>query len=336
MTSLIFHEQPVAVMTELIPHPLAQLFPRPSKEEYSQLKESIGKVGLLEEIVTTDEPDPRIIDGITRYTACKELGVPIKTKTIKGDEAYLRDYVYNKNVHRRRLTDDQKIAISALFYPNLAKESEKAKEATELSGKTADGIPVTKSGTSVDIDCSPPKRDIQAKHARSTAGKLATAAGVSERKAVQAITLFKADPALLEEVASGNKSLGSAVKAVAPKVPKPRRSTLERREQEKRIKTKPFKDLYSKIQTGEMTLDDALAAMVNRERIESQGATKNLEKNRKYYFQELFHFDSTQTPADIAKQFLSRSCIKSWPSDEIKQRLQRFNAVVTAILQLLP
>jgi hypothetical protein len=144
-----------------------------------------------------NETPPRIVDGITRSTICTELGVPIETITLSQlgfdnvDDSFIRDYIYNVNIHRRVLTNDQKVAVTARFYPDLAKEAEQKKSESLIKATAASPVN-KKDGEHVDIERSP--RDIQAKHANSTVGKMAKMAGVSERKASQAVAVFKADP----------------------------------------------------------------------------------------------------------------------------------------------
>jgi hypothetical protein len=71
----------------------------------------------------------------------------------------------------------------------------------------------------VDLISSPPKeRDIEAKHANSTAGLVAQKANVSEYMAAQALTVGQY-PEISVEVISGKKRLCDAVKEVPRKRP---------------------------------------------------------------------------------------------------------------------
>jgi hypothetical protein len=133
----------------------------------------------------------------------------IAFRDVKGQNTDLTEeqFIYDTNVHRRHLTDDQKAVLTAEFAPYFKREAEKRKAETQFAGKTPDGMPVRNSGSVVDMISSPPKeRDIQAKHANSTAGLVADKADVSEYKATQALAVAQYPESRLRSLAEKSVS----------------------------------------------------------------------------------------------------------------------------------
>ena len=62
------------------------LIPALSINEYELLKESISENGLLDSIVVNQQEV--ILDGVHRYLACKELGIPIKSITRQFNRSF--------------------------------------------------------------------------------------------------------------------------------------------------------------------------------------------------------------------------------------------------------
>lgn len=91
-------------------HPFAEMMPRMSEEEFTDLKKSIAQYGQRELIVTYKDT---IIDGRHRWDACFELGIEPKTTEYEGpeDEASLLAFVLDLNVNRRHLSNEQKREI---------------------------------------------------------------------------------------------------------------------------------------------------------------------------------------------------------------------------------
>lgn len=93
-------------------HPVSKIFPLMSKAEFTRLKEDIEANGLREPIWL--HPDGRIIDGRNRYLACLDVGVELKT--VVWDEAVHGDlisFVLSHNLHRRQLTQKQRVLLAA-------------------------------------------------------------------------------------------------------------------------------------------------------------------------------------------------------------------------------
>jgi ParB-like chromosome segregation protein Spo0J len=203
-------------------HPLADRFPKMPEKDFEDLKESIRKYGLFESIVVNK--DGQILDGRHRYRAITDLGknpcryIANFEEIRSNDDLTEEQFIYDSNIHRRHLTDDQRVMLAAEFAPYFRKEGEERK-AEGLAKATAASPHTGKPTEYVDTNSSPSTpRDIQAKHAASTVGKVAEKADVSEYKASQALKVA-AHPEISGEVISGEKSLSAAVKEVAPKRP---------------------------------------------------------------------------------------------------------------------
>jgi ParB-like chromosome segregation protein Spo0J len=87
-------------------------FPRPTKEQYEALKNSIAVHGLQTPIEVNE--DLEVLDGYSRLSVLKELGIQ-KAKVVvkrfkdKTEESW---YVYSKNAIRRDLNTWQKIVAT--------------------------------------------------------------------------------------------------------------------------------------------------------------------------------------------------------------------------------
>ena len=199
-------------------HPAAELFPMipAGSEDFNSLVESIATEGLRDPIVMHDGV---LVDGRNRLAACKAANVDPRfvqwRDVARGDD--LTGWIFAKNYHRRHLSPDQKVAVHAAFNRyELEERAAKAKAAALTPGN-----PAEKRGSIVDPNSGPRKnRDTNAKNARSTTGKIASAAGVSRHKAAQAVALDKAaqtNPdakAAQEAVIAGTMKLPEAIKKV--------------------------------------------------------------------------------------------------------------------------
>jgi len=90
-------------------HPLAELFPKMTDEEFNDLVMSIEENGLREPIWLSR--DGRVLDGRHRYLACCELGIEPETRTFDGDDEL--QFVLDLNLNRRHLTTSQRALIAA-------------------------------------------------------------------------------------------------------------------------------------------------------------------------------------------------------------------------------
>src|SRR5258708_4543526 len=121
-------------------HPLAQKFPALSCEEFSALKSSIAKNGLLEPITINDRGE--ILDGRHRYRACVELGITPSLVLFNALQSSAPDqqlseerFIYDVNVERRHLTAAQKAVLALQFLPFVRKEAKARQEAARLIRK---------------------------------------------------------------------------------------------------------------------------------------------------------------------------------------------------------
>ncbi len=110
MEKLIINKQYLAIV------------PRPSDEDYEDLKDSMSKNGQLVSIIINEKNE--IIDGHTRYQICNELMITPKTvvKKFKKKEEELL-YVISLNFQRRHLTVFQKVEAILPFYEELHQQA---------------------------------------------------------------------------------------------------------------------------------------------------------------------------------------------------------------------
>jgi hypothetical protein len=90
-------------------HPVAELFPLMSDEEYEGLKDDIRENGQRERIVLWCD---KIIDGRNRLRACVELGFTPEYQTLCDASDPLK-YVISHNLHRRHLKEGQRAMVAA-------------------------------------------------------------------------------------------------------------------------------------------------------------------------------------------------------------------------------
>jgi ParB-like chromosome segregation protein Spo0J len=92
-------------------HPLANIFPLLTGEEFAGMVADIEQKGLIENIILT--PDRLILEGRNRYRACLEAGVDPKFETTREPQESWLSFIISKNVHRRHLTASQRAAVAA-------------------------------------------------------------------------------------------------------------------------------------------------------------------------------------------------------------------------------
>jgi hypothetical protein len=207
--------EPEHVLGPLTIHPLAEKFPALSDSDYQKLKASIAAYGVFDHIVINEKN--QILDGRHRWKACVELGVVPLATTLRILQEFATEplseeqFIYDSNIHRRHLTDDQRVMLATAFAPFFRKEGEKAKKEGNRKGGKSD----PKSGPSK-------KRDIKTKKANSTVGKVAAKVGVSIHKAEQANMVEQHAPELTSAVTSGEMPLKDAAKKATEKKAKPK------------------------------------------------------------------------------------------------------------------
>lgn len=103
-------------MTTYELHPLADIIPEASPEDFAALVESIRAVGQIEPIRLWDG---RVIDGRHRLRACEQLGIEPVLRVVSpeeaggGTDAGLLAYVLALNINRRHATTSQRAIAAA-------------------------------------------------------------------------------------------------------------------------------------------------------------------------------------------------------------------------------
>jgi len=100
-------------------HRLADVVPPMTGEEYAGLKADIKAHGLREPITLYEG---KILDGKHRYRACRELGIPVKTRTLESLNGSPIEYIISENVKRRHLTTGQRAALALELRPLVERE----------------------------------------------------------------------------------------------------------------------------------------------------------------------------------------------------------------------
>jgi ParB-like nuclease family protein len=116
-------------------HPLANLLPPMTDEEFNDLVADIKKNGLIEPITIYED---KILEGRHRYKACEKLGGMkyfSTPHTYRGDDPL--GYVMAKNVHRRHLTPKQRReVIAAALKMNPEKSNREIAKSVKQDHKT--------------------------------------------------------------------------------------------------------------------------------------------------------------------------------------------------------
>ena len=97
-------------MTTYEAHELALVFPPMSEPEFAAFKEDIREQGQQESIVLYEG---KILDGLHRYRACRELGREPRVVRFEGNPRAAAQLVLGRNFHRRHLTTSQRALIAA-------------------------------------------------------------------------------------------------------------------------------------------------------------------------------------------------------------------------------
>lgn len=192
-------------------HPAAMAFPRMPKSDYDELKADIAANGIRIPILLNKKKDT-ILDGRNRIAAAFDLKLPdaqVPIEVFGGDDDDAVKEIVSRNIMRRNLTDEQRVALLAkLIGPAIEAEADASKKA----GPKAKG-----------------------KGAGDSAIKLAKIAKTSQNKARAALITAKS-PKDLDSVIAGKTKLSEAKKnaqakvgkrASKPKAAKPLRERVE-------------------------------------------------------------------------------------------------------------
>jgi hypothetical protein len=188
-------------------HPLAELIPSMTPEEFADLRADIEANGLLSSITVFED---KILDGRHRYRACAELGVEPRFEDFEGEEP--ARFVISLNLKRRNLSKSQLAMTAAEFLPALEAEARKKQvEAGKNFGRGMDSSVQNRAELS---DEGRSARDGRA------ASEAAALTGASARYVSAAKRVAEVDPVLAEKVKTGDVSLDAAEKQVADRSPR--------------------------------------------------------------------------------------------------------------------
>lgn len=192
-------------------HWAAKLFLQLSGSEYEEFKADIEKRGVLQPILVKGNV---LLDGRNRLRACTELGIEPPIEQYQGNDEVAE--IFARNILRRHLTRDQRVAILAkLLGPKLS-ENAKIRMESGVTVKPTQGGRVDK--------------------------LLATEAKVGTYKAREALTVRKHRPEILDEVIQGKMALKDAAKQSRPSVlPKTKTRSLQ---EEVQIRFRRFMDRF--------------------------------------------------------------------------------------------
>jgi len=115
---------------QLQTHPIADLIPSMTDEEYRGLLEDIKVNGLIDPIYLFEG---KILDGRHRYRACLELETQPRFEEYQGDSPVA--FVISRNLKRRHLTESQRAALAVELLPYIEKE---ARERQVKAGKAGE------------------------------------------------------------------------------------------------------------------------------------------------------------------------------------------------------
>ena len=135
--------EPVAPITTLEVHELANLFPPMSDTEYAGLLASMREIGQTDPIVIYQG---KVIDGRNRLRACRELGLVPKTVEWDGKGSLL-EFVVSRNLIRRHLDESQRAMVAARLKPNFHAGA----QIRMLAGKELDPVLNLTQGRSRDV-----------------------------------------------------------------------------------------------------------------------------------------------------------------------------------------
>jgi len=217
-------------------HPAASIFPLMEGDRFQSLVDSIAVHGLQNPIVCRGNV---VLDGRNRLRAVEQLrnaGHEVELRAVQwdcGDSCLTEtEWITAQNLDRRHLSEDAYVAAQAALNRILRKEA-KERQAKGLNRKGRSVVSIKRSTRQI--------ADTKARDAASTAGQVAAKAGVSLRKAKQAVALDKAVEAgvipeqVQKDVIAGKKKLRDAVKQV-PAKPKPASKPAKK-------KTRPARDV---------------------------------------------------------------------------------------------
>ncbi len=101
-------------------HPLADIIPVMTEEDYVRLRDDVQQVGVRDPITLYEG---RIVDDRHRARVCEELEMDIPTQEFEGTEEEILDFVISKNLARRHLGESQRALVAAQVAEELQKSA---------------------------------------------------------------------------------------------------------------------------------------------------------------------------------------------------------------------
>jgi protein gp37 len=178
-------------------HPIANAFPMKPDDEFWELVDHIGTVGVAEKLMR-EKGTGLMIDGRNRLLAVSITQSLFEVEDVEPD--LVLAFVTAKNLHAKKFDASQRGMIAARLRPFYDKQAKDRYDATVGRPKKDDDKSVEKI---------PP---ITAK-ARDEAGK---AAGVNGKYVDAATKIEKASPEVANQVLNGKMTLQEGLKQVAP------------------------------------------------------------------------------------------------------------------------
>jgi len=183
-------------------HPACVIFPMNKGRSFAELKADIYEHG--QQVPCVFDGDV-LLDGRCRLKICRELKrdpTTVQFNTL-GVNITPAQWIMSVNLHRRSLSDTQRLAIVAEFERLEAKRLKEESEAAKAA--VAKGVPVRKrTGT--------PRKPGRPSTGGRTREKVAKASGSSQHRANQMLRLRAANPKLAVEVEEGRMTLLEAYK----------------------------------------------------------------------------------------------------------------------------
>lgn len=184
------------------PHPLAELFPRPTAEEQRELTEHVKKNDLQESIVLFQG---KVLDGLSRQVACANAGVEPRYVEFMHMSPAIKEggplaYVIGRNLRRRHLTPSQRAAIATDMIPAMEKALRAHREGVQAISGPAGPVNGQDEPEAPRRRGRPPKQVSLIKAA-------AAALQVGERSVKRARRLKKEEPEKFEAVKAGKATL---------------------------------------------------------------------------------------------------------------------------------
>lgn len=180
-------------------HPVTEIFPPMSAEEYTALKSDIQANGLHESIWTYQG---KIVDGRNRYQACKDLRIAPRYREWDS-KGSLVQFVVSLNLNRRHLTSSQKAVLVLEIEKHLGEEAKR-----RTGGRPAESyVDGKRLNEEKPVEIFPPVLG----KSRERAAKIA---GTNGRYVSDAKKIEQQAPDLLQKVRNGSATIPEAKREI--------------------------------------------------------------------------------------------------------------------------